>query len=329
MQDPQTAGAKCPVHPDRAATRTCGRCGNFTCGECNVNGTEAMCPSCRQLVGGSAPFPFTRDAFSFDQIWNYTFEAWKREWVMLSVCVLILLAVGFAVGLFNGLFQGIAKGIVGTRGGSSGVIIIAFAASMMTQVISSLAQGVFQMGLFRIYIDVLNGRKADVNRLMSQVPKLGRYILQALLMLVGAMLPVLVYMGGVFLLSLAVSGASLTNIQHLDREFKPIGLAVILFGATALVPILIYLGLPLQFAIIELVYGDTQPIESFRRAFQIANGFRLSLFGFGFIAGLVVLAGILACCVGMIPAMALSQMLMTGLYLTLRNGSGLPPPPEP
>ena len=30
----------------------------------------------------------------------------------------------------------------------------------------------------------------------------------------------------------------------------------------------------------------------------------------------------------LLPAVGLAQMLMTGLYLGLRNGSGLPPPPE-
>ena len=34
------------------------------------------------------------------------------------------------------------------------------------------------MGLLRVYIDVLAGRKADVGRLMSQFPKTGRYLLQ-------------------------------------------------------------------------------------------------------------------------------------------------------
>jgi hypothetical protein len=39
------------------------------------------------------------------------------------------------------------------------------------------------------------------------------------------------------------------------------------------------------------------------------------------VGGLVTLAGVLACCVGMLPAMGLSYLLMGGLYLTLRNGS--------
>jgi hypothetical protein len=330
MQDPQSVGfgAKCAIHPDRVASRTCSRCGNFTCDECNVTGTEAMCPTCRGLVGGET-FPFTRSNFTFDSIWNFAFERWKQEWVMLSVCVLIFVAVGFVVGLFNGVFQGIARVIIGERGGAAAQGIIIGVSTLMSQVISTLVQGAFQMGLFRIYIDVLNGRKADVNRLFSQLPKLGRYILQTLLIVFVAIVPLLLYLGLLAVVAAAASGASLAHLDHLGRDFKPIAAVILILGFLALIPVMIYFGLPLQFATMELVYGDTQPMESIRRAFKITDGFRLSIFGFGFIAGLIAMVGVFACCVGVLPAVALSQLILTSLYLALRNGSGLPPPPEP
>ena len=66
MQNPQSPGfgAKCAIHPDRIATRTCSRCGNFTCEECNAAGVEAMCPTCRNLTGANA-FPITHSCFHF------------------------------------------------------------------------------------------------------------------------------------------------------------------------------------------------------------------------------------------------------------------------
>ena len=332
MQDPQREsvgfGAKCAVHPDRVASRTCSRCGNFTCDECNVSGTEVMCPTCRNLIGAEA-FPYTRSSFSFDGIWGFTFERWKTEWVMLSVCVLILIAVGFAVAMFNVVFQGIAGAVVGKRGGSSGAAIITSLAYLMSQVVSTLVQGVFQMGLYRIYIDVLSGRKADVNRLMTQIPKLGRFIVQSIVIALASIFTLLPYIVVVGVVAAAVSGVSLTQLEHIDREFKPAGVLVLSFGVLAMIPIVVCFTLLQQFATIELVYGDTQPMESLRRTFVLAKGFLLSIFGFAFIAGLVALVGFLACCVDDLPAVALSQLIMTGLYLALRNGSGLPPPPEP
>lgn len=329
MQTPQGVGfgARCAIHADRVASRTCSRCGNFTCDECNAAGAESTCPTCRALVGHET-FPFTRSAFSFDGIWNFAFEKWKSEWVMLSVCVLILFAVGFAVGLFNTVFQQIARAILGTRGGNVGVALIAGSAYLMSQLVAQLVQGIFQMGLYRVYIDVLTGRKADVARMMTQLPKVGRYIVQTLLIVVAGLVPLLLYFGLVGVIAAAASGMSLGNLEHLDRDLRPIAFVVAAAGLLPLFPLGLYFGLQFQFATMELVYGDTQPVESILRAFRLTAGFRPTVFGIAFIAFLILIVGFLACCVGLLPAMALSQMLGTSLYLALRNGSGLPPPPE-
>ena len=329
MQNPPSAGfgAKCALHPDRTASHTCARCGNFTCDECNATGTETMCPSCRDLAGAGA-FPFTRDNHSFDGIWNTTFEKWKQEWVMLSVCVLIFFAVIFGVSLFNQLFTVIARAIVGDRGGTKALVLIFGITAAISQIASTIAQSAFLMGLFRVYIDVLNGRKADVARMMTQFSKIGRYFLQqaAVFLIIG--LPVILYLGVLIVVSAALSGISFDDLNHLERDLRPGAIALLIFGSLALIPVLIYVALPLQFATMELVYGDSSPLESIRRAYQLANGHRLSIFGYAFIAGVVAMVGVLACCVGLIPALALGQMLTTGLYLALRNGSGLPVPPE-
>ncbi|MBS1152130.1 MAG: uncharacterized protein H6Q89_3828 [Myxococcaceae bacterium] len=329
MRESQTAGfgAKCAIHPDRTATRTCGRCGNFTCDECNGGGSEPMCPACRSLTGTEA-FPFTRDSYSFDGIWNYAFEKWKQEWVMLSVAVLILMAVGFVAVLFNSVFQAIAKGIVGERAGTVGIVAVTVISSVMSQIVSMIVQGAFQMGLIRILIDVLNGKKADVGRIMTQLPKLGRYILQVILIQLMVLLPVLLYMGALLVVAAAVSGLSFGDLDHWGRALRGPGAGILVLGGLALIPVLYYVSLPLVFANMELVYGDSSPVESIRRAYVIAKGHRLSILGFGFIGGLVFLVGFVACCVGIIPAWGLAYLLLTGLYLALRNGSGLPPPVE-
>jgi hypothetical protein len=328
MQDPQSAGfgAKCAIHPERLASRTCSRCGNFACDECTRQGTEAMCPACRSLTGADA-FPFTRDSYSFDGIWNFALEKWKKDWVMLSVVVLILMAVGMVIGVFNSLFQTIARAIVGDRG-TAGLVYITVVSFVMSQVVSMIAQGAFQMGMIRIFIDVLNGRKADVGRIMTQLPKLGRYILQMLLIQLMIVLPMALYMLALVAVAAVVSGISPTDIQHLPKAMRGAGIGVLILGGLALIPVFIYVGLPLMFANMELVYGDSTPVESIRRAFLIAKGHRPSIFGFGAIGTLIVIVGFFACCIGVLPAVSLTYLLLIGLYLALRNGSGLPPPVE-
>ena len=208
-------------------------------------------------------------------------------------------------------------------------MVIAVFATLMSQLVSTLVQGAFQMGLYRVYIDVLNGRKADVARMMTQFPKLGRYTLQGLVIVLIIIVPVALYVGAVVIAAAAASGLSLSRLDQFGRDFRPIGAVVLGLGLFALIPVLIYVALPLQFATMELVYADSQPMESIRRAYQLANGFRLNIVGYACIGGLIVIVGVLACCVGIIPAVALAQLLTVALYLALRNGSGLPPPAEP
>jgi hypothetical protein len=44
----------CAVHPERAASRTCQRCGNYACNEClPVDLSSSLCLSCEQLVGAA------------------------------------------------------------------------------------------------------------------------------------------------------------------------------------------------------------------------------------------------------------------------------------
>ena len=77
-------------------------------------------------------------------------------------------------------------------------------------------------------------------------------------------------------------------------------------------------------------------VEALRRAWMLGSGHRLPTFGYSFVAGMVVflmvIAGFLALCVGVMIAApigyALMFMVQAGLFLSLRNGSGLPPPEE-
>jgi len=329
MQDPQAVGtgAKCAIHPERTATRTCSRCGNFTCDECNALGRESLCPACRALTGGET-FPFTRDNFSFDAIWNYSFERWKQEWVMLSVCVLIFFAASTIASIFSSVFQSIGQAIIGQRFGTAGIIYVTVIATVASQAIAIVAQGPFQMGIIRILIDVLNGKKADIGRILTQLPKLGRYIVQMILVQLMVIVPLALYVLTLMVIALVISGTELTDVGHWDRAFRGAGIAVLVVGLLVIFPFIFYVTLPLTFANMELVYGDASPVESIRRSFQIANGFRTTIFGFAFIGGLVALVGFLACCIGILPAYALTYMLLVGLYLALRNGSGLPAPVE-
>jgi hypothetical protein len=48
----QQAGARCALHPDRLATLTCERCGNYACAACATNDVaDRFCNSCEDVAG--------------------------------------------------------------------------------------------------------------------------------------------------------------------------------------------------------------------------------------------------------------------------------------
>lgn len=341
MRSSETApyGAVCATHPLVPASATCPRCGNFMCAECSTRGGESQCPACRALSAES-PFPFTRADFSFDRLWGFVLERWQREWVMLSVAVLVMFGATLAVGLVTNIIQAVlmaAQGAAKSAGSEEnlGALFFAIGVSQFIGIVLRLVvDGVFQLGMVRIVLDVLNGRRVDLGRLVSQVSKMPRYVAQLLLVSVAVMIPVVAVYGVAFLIGAKSGGvevSSLTSLQDAVESgdifmsmWLPFSVATLL-----LLPLLIYFTLPLVFMNAELVYGDASPLEVIRRCYVIADGFRLPIFGYGLIAGLVAIVGVLACCLGILPAIGLAQLLMTGLFLAVRNGTGLPAAPKP
>lgn len=298
---PYSGSAVCALHPDRPASATCERCGNFTCAECNQGG---YCPSCREL--GAGAFPLSRNDWDFSRLWNHTWGVFKADWVILSVVALVLFGVSMVIGVIG---QGVQVPLQ-KAGNITGVVI----AMVATQLVSMVVQGLVQMGALRIFMDVLGGGKADLARISSQLPKLGTLILQQLIVIVLFGVPIGAYAGAFVGLGLSFGGA----------EESTILIALGLGGLLLLVP-LFYFGIPLTFAAMEIVHNDgVTAIQSIKNCYAIARGQRLYTVGVALAAGGVGLVGLFACCIGLLPAWSLGQMLLAGLYLTLRNGSGVP-----
>jgi hypothetical protein len=326
------AAAQCAVHPQTVATRTCARCGNFMCNECSLGGSELNCPKCRALAGDL--FPFTRTNHDFSRLWDHAFETWKREWAMLCVGFIILMAGAMAGGLVGNVFSSIIQGIVGksNTGAFIGALIVG---QVFVQVLQQVAVGAMQMGWLRMMFDALRGGKADVGRMFTQLSKIPTFLGQWLIVFVMIGLPTLLYFGIVAVFAIKLTGVDLPGLDFQHRSVQnewvevlaKVGPFLLIAFLVAVVP-LYWLYFAIVLIPMEIVYGNAGAWESIQRAFAIAKGFRLSIFGYSFVGGLVAMVGILACCIGVIPAAALAQLLIASLYLSLRNGSGLPPPPE-
>lgn len=302
--DPAYEGAKCVQHPLEPAVSTCARCGNFMCALCSAGSERGLCPSCRALLGETS-FPLSRDAWSFSALWDLAWARFKADWINLTVGVLIVFMVSGGVGAASQLFQVGAGEIFGKRSFAPIVVMIAF------QVVSIVVQGLMQLGLTALMLDALHGRRTDLARIFGGFRLLGRYLLVLLVILVVAAPPI-------------VLAGGLIAAAAFDRSDSTIlAVGVVLAVLIALVAAF-FIFLPLGFAVPELVVNpEARATQIVRNCFAIAKDNRWNMIGVGFMAGLVALVGVLACCIGFLPASALAQLLNLGLFLSLRNGSSV------
>ncbi len=333
MQQPGF-GARCAVHPERSALGVCARCGNFACEICTVGGTEKLCERCRQL-SGAGMFPFTRDDFSFDRLWNYCFELWKREWLMLSLCILIMYASTFVGRIFGQIFATVFTPFLKfDEGFPTATVIALVGVGIVTSLTTQLIQGVVHMGLFRVCFDVLHGRPADVGRLFSQLPKAGRYIGLVMIEFALFVIPFVALLAVIFAFAILGSGGSFDDLTRGGSAQKEL-FSRLMGGAIALwitillaIPVFIYGWLVFHIAGMEIIYGDCGPFQAIGRAWTLLTDNRLGVVGYAFIGWLVMLLGFFACCIGILPAGGLAQLLLCAFFLALRSGSTLPPPKE-
>jgi hypothetical protein len=113
-----------------------------------------------------------------------------------------------------------------------------------------------------------------------------------------------------------------------------VGLIVIAGFICFIVPGIIAM-LGLSFAQYFVVDRRMSPVEAIAASWEVTKGHKLSLFGFGFLAIGVIFIGLLACCIGVMPASATlgvaTAIIYTRLSGTMGDGGGafggFSPPP--
>lgn len=312
--NPSFPGAYCAIHRAAAATRTCTRCGNFMCWDCSQGGTRETCPACAELASGSSTFPFTRE--NTDGLIGYAWNAFTRDWGMLTVTAFLLMICTFGAQLVGAVLStGItaAFGAVGDGEGAMNAVGLVVG-QLLATIIQVAVQGALGLGFARVAWGALNGRGADLGVLFSQFHKLGKYLVQVLLVALVVVVPLALVFGGVF------AGAYFAFDENDTRLIAGISVG----GVLMIVAICVML--PLYFAQAELALNDqVTPWESIVNAWRIGSGKRLLIFGYSMLIGLILIGGAILCLLPVIPAMAFGQLIFIGLYAALRNGSEASP----
>ena len=310
--------ARCAMHPSLAARGTCARCGNFMCEVCSEDGARKLCPVCRERTGQEASFPLERHSWSIGALWEYCFEAFKREWLMLSVAMLVVMVVSIVAQA--------AGNIASTIAGLTDSVALIVLAGLFAFVVQTVVQGVMGMGMLRVVFDVLEGGRADVSRLFSQVHKAWRYLGTTLLLVLVLGVPLMLLFGLLLVIGMLGVGVPVGVLAG-EEVFRPEGpLMAALFVGAGLLTLIpgLYFGLPFYLVQAHLAFTEEEtPMGALRHCYLLARGQRLPLFGVLLLMAPVVFVGVLACCVGVLPALALSQLLLGGVYLALRRGSVL------
>jgi hypothetical protein len=297
-----TPGAQCALHVDQRAQSICARCGSFMCNTCTEGGTQDACPACREVTGAAA-FPYDRDNYSLDGVLSFSWDHFKREWLMLSVAIIVYFVVLVGVSVVSQILQTI---------GTAVDPIVGVGMAIPGQVLQTIVQMILTAGLGLIFWEVFRGHTVDIGRLFRPFSRFGTFVVAAF-----------INMG--ILLAAATVLAIPAGVGYLIGQENG-AIAGLVIGLLLMIVPLVWVTIPLTFVPFEVaIGGETSAVQAVKNAYRIVEGRRWSTIGFMIISGLITMAGVIACCVGMVPAAALAQMLTFGLYLALRNGSGLAP----
>ncbi|SEM75468.1 hypothetical protein SAMN05444354_12298 [Stigmatella aurantiaca] len=303
------AGAHCALHPEAPAQGTCTRCGNFMCATCTGGGRQSSCPTCRARTGGQE-FPFTRDTWSLSGLWDYCFPLFKREWVMISVSVLVVLGITLIVQLVGNVLPMIGQALDSVAL-SVGLTVVSF-------FVQNVVQGVLGLGVMRMLLDVLHGQRADIGRLFSQLHKIGVYLVSLLIVFLGVALLMGLMAAILFVIAVPLDTFP-PSFEEMAWDSTRIVAAVCV--GVLFVPVLVYLTLPLYLLQPELAYAEhPSAVQAIRNCYAYMRGQRLAAVGFGLMNMVLLFVGVLACCVGLFPALGMSYLLLAALYLSLRSG---------
>jgi hypothetical protein len=306
-------GALCPVHGQPAAG-LCSRCGAFMCSACSQGGS-GLCSTCRARVGAGA-FRLTWDRWSFGELLDIAWERFKADGLMLSLSALVVSGVAFAVGMAGQMGQGVLMLAFEEPGGRFSNPAVALTGAFLTFALQTLVQGALQLGLARLCVESMQGRPAAVGRVFSQVGKAGKLVLQMLAAMMAVLVPLGLYAGAVAGLIAATGGF---------EDSGRVAIIAVIASLLGIAPFL-YWAVPFTFMQLELAANDdVGPVEAIQNCFAIARGHRLAILGVGIVAGLITMAGVIVFCFGVVASMALGQLVIAGLYLTLRSGARLPP----
>jgi hypothetical protein len=267
-------------------------------------------------------FTLIRDRVALTDLLSRASEAWSRDlgsWVLAMLLYwLIGMGIPFALSLVWGLVSAFQKSGPDTSAMFVAVDVIVQVVLYLVQLVIS---GVFTLGLWAMAVRGLHGQRTTVGTLFSQLSKVGKYIVQTLVVFLGAALIVLPIVVIVWLVFVGPVDLETPMSEIMDDAGTPFALASLL-----LLPLYVYLVTGIAFIQAELAFNDDAgPIEAIVYSWRIASGKRWRIIGVGLLAMLIFVGSAMLCGIGLLFGAPLAILLLAALYLGLRNGADVPP----
>ena len=292
------AGARCALHPERLAERTCVRCGNYMCPECASSNAAGMCLACASREGAGGRFPYSRDNYTFDGLLNLALSRWKQNWLALALIYGATLLVTYGPPVVLGATAGVLSTLKGEHADQP--------LNALGQILGVILQFASQLVLFGCSLDVLEQIPLSFGRAMARLKALPHMLLQ-----------LLIIYGGIAVCA-GLGFAAYSIVSRLATELA--GFMAAGAVALAVVPVMIYVSLGIVFMLVELAHNpEANALSALRLSWTLAYRRRWSIAGVLFVSGLISGAGVLLCCVGLLASAPLGMLLYGALFLTLKQ----------
>lgn len=289
---PPDSSRRCAAHPDTVARAACVDCQRAVCAGCAPAGGEARCTDCRsrhaERTRAFDALVTAGEGWTFRLLWAAAWSALRGSGASLSAGVL-LGAIAYGTILFGSSMALFALGGLLHVAGVDTRWVLSFAMTWGFHLGNAVASGVF-LGLAAMSLDALAGRSPGIERLLPTWRALGSYLV----------------------LALGIAGVQVA----FDAAAQPFSGAGVLALKTLVRGALVLLLVPLATVVVAEQLG---PLKAVRRFVALARGNVLALAGVLMLSLAVISAGGLVLGVGVLPGLALAQLLCSALYLALRG----------
>jgi hypothetical protein len=246
-------------------------------------------------------------AFDFSRALNSGFEALKKEplWILLAAFLLLLAdggggnGGGFDVSAFDDTPEIMIPALLFLVG-----------CSCLVPIFQWLFGAWVRPGALRLFAATLRGQNTDgvlfsgADRFMDMaLNRLIKGLVGILCLLVGLMF------GG------PIIGYGLME----GNEVFIIGGSIL--AVVIALPFIIYVTLGLLLSDYIVVFENKSAVESLKSSWELSSGNRLHLFLFLFVMGMINIIGLCFCCVGVVPAKAITDAGFVESYLLFTRGT--------